>query len=78
MISEPPRPPSRIPIDQKLVTRSVMATTESNIATSTYWPSPVRSRWIRAASTPTTPKIALEMSPSAPTGAVTGGWSPHL
>ncbi len=60
-------------MDQKLVTRSVMATTASSIATSTYWPSPVWSRCRNAARVPMTANKALEMSPSAPTGPTTGG-----
>ena len=52
-----------------------MATTASSIATSTYWPSPVWSRARSAASVPMTANMALEMSPSAPTGATIGGWS---
>ena len=68
----------RTPIDQKLVTMSVIATIASNIAMSTYWPSPVRSRWRSAASTPMTPNSAEPMSPSAPTGIVVGGRSGPL
>ena len=47
---------------------SVMATMASNIEMSTCWPSPVRSRWRSAASTPMTPNSAELMSPRAPTG----------
>ena len=65
----------RTPIDQKLVTTSVIATIASNIAMSTYWPSPVWSRWRSAARMPMTPNSAELMSPSAPTGIVTGGSS---
>ncbi len=75
MISGPSSPPRR-PIDQKLVTMSVMATIESSMATSTWVPRPVRSRWRSPASTPITPKSAVPMSPSAPTGATAGGSSP--
>ena len=42
------------PIDQKLVTMSVIATIASNIAMSTCCPSPVRSRWRSAARMPIT------------------------
>ena len=69
--------PSRRPSDQKLVTRSVMATMASSIAMSTCWPTPVASRWRSAASTPMTAKSPEPMSPSAPTGATTGGSSPR-
>ena len=44
----------RTPSDQKFVTMSVIATIASNIAMSTYWPSPVRSRWRSAARMPIT------------------------
>ena len=52
MISGPSSPP-RSPIDQKLVTMSVMATIASSMATSTCWPAGA-SRWRSAASTPMT------------------------
>ena len=68
-------PPSLSPIDQKFVTMSVIANTESNMATSTCWPSPVRSRCRRAARIPTVVKSAAEISPKAPTGDTLGGWS---
>ena len=64
----------RTPIDQKLVTMSVMATRASSMATSTRWPSPVRSRWRRAASRPMVANRAELMSPSAPTGLARGRW----
>ncbi len=63
----------RTPSDQKFVTMSVIATIASNIAMSTYWPRPVCSRWRSAARMPITPNSAELMSPSAPTGIVTGG-----
>ena len=61
------------PRDQRLDTTSVMATTASSMAMSTYWPTPVRSRWRRAARIPMTPNRALLMSPRAPTGLGRGG-----
>ena len=61
------------PIDQKFTTMSVMATMESNMATSTYWPMPVWSRWRRAASRPMVANRAVPMSPRAPTGEAVGG-----
>src|SRR5579859_2244162 len=63
------------PIDQKLIPASAMATIESYIATSTYWPSPIRSRCRRAASTPNAANTAVPVSPMAPRGEVTGGSS---
>ena len=63
------------PCDQKLVTTSVIATIASSIAMSTYWPRPVWSRWRSAARMPMTANSAELMSPSAPTGIVTGGSS---
>ncbi len=48
----------RTPSDQKFVTTSVIATIASSIAMSTYWPTPVRSRWRSAARTPITPNSA--------------------
>src|SRR5690348_6457682 len=45
----------RTPSDQKFVTMSVIATTESYIAMSTYWPAPVASRCRSAARIPITP-----------------------
>ena len=65
----------RTPIDQKLVTMSVMETMASNMAMSMYWPRPVRSRWRRAASTPITANSPELMSPRAPTGMAVGGLS---
>ncbi len=62
-----------MPIEKKLVTMSVIATVASSIAMSMYCPRPVRSRWRSAANTPTTPKSAELMSPSAPTGLAVGG-----
>ena len=64
------------PIDQKFVTMSVMAITASNMATSTYCASPVRSRSRSAAKMPTEANRAAPMSPSAPTGETDGGSSP--
>ena len=68
-----PRSPLRSPIDQKFVTMSVMATIASNIATSTCWPRPVRSRPRSAARMPIAAKSEVPMSPSAPAGLTAGG-----
>ena len=61
-----------MPIDHRLATMSVMATTASSMAMSTCCPCPVRSRWRRAASTPMVPNSAELMSPRAPTGLARG------
>jgi hypothetical protein len=76
MISAAVAPP-RSPSDQKLVTMSVIATMASSIAMSTCWPTPVASRCRSAASTPITAYSPEPMSPSAPTGATSGGSSPR-
>ena len=71
LISGPVSPFLR-PIDQKLDTMSVMAITESNMATSTYCGWSVRSRSRRAARMPTVANKAAPMSPRPPTGETIG------
>src|SRR5437764_525165 len=53
---------------------SAIDTMASSIATSTCWPSPVRSRCRSAASTPIVANNPLAVSPRAPIGDGTGGW----